>query len=354
MAFASPALAALHAGDRVAINVYNHPELATQATIDSTGHVSVPVAGLVDANGAGTKELAARIVAQLAPYVRRPAVDVQLVSQTQNIFVAGGPGGVLPYLPGETLVGALGALGQTPLPGNGTVSPDQTSAHDLNNGSIDLHRVIVERDGIDSPPVDAAELVAKGEPGTLLQPGDTIKLSFKPVPVEVRGEVKQPGVAHLATTQPLSDAVIQVGGPSDNSGVGYILTRDGERSVITSSSPEYSEPAHPGDSIFVPHAVRVGVLGQVNRPGPVSLNGDNSLVSALYNAGGPGKYGDIRHVEVIHQGTERMYDITEFNHGASSDQNPILADGDTVFVPEGHKIDFPQVFNVIFGLRYLI
>ncbi len=356
---ASAAMATtLHPGDHVSVNVYNHPELAaTSAPLDSTGHVSVPVAGLVDAANISPSQLATRIQQRLSPYVRKPAVDVQLVSQGQNIFVSGGPGGILPYSPGETLAGALAQIQQgVGSPQSGAPDPSQLASRQLQYGSVDTRHVVIERDGHDSAPIDAAGLTAGGNSGPALQPDDTIKLAQKPIAVAVRGDVKQPGVAHLDADEPLSNAVLQVGGADDvSSSVEFVLTRGSTQSVVTTSSPAYRAPAQSGDAIYVPHGERIGVVGQVQKPGNVLLQGDGSLLSALYYAGGPTKYGDIKHVGVIHQGVQQTYDVTKLTHGAP-DANPQLADGDTVFVPEGHKIDFSLLFQGIFAaanLRYL-
>ena len=354
-----PALAAtLHPGDRISITVYNHPELAVPTTtVDSTGRVSVPIAGLVDAANATPAQVGARIADRLSPYVRKVAVDVQLVGQGQNIFVTGGPGGVLTYSPGETLTGALsqiqqggpGGAGVAPAAGAGavtTTSPSVVAAHDFQYGSIDLTHVVINRDGSDLPAIDAAALIASGGPGPALQPDDTIKLHDKPIAVAVRGDVAEPGVAHLDTTEPLSNAIRQVGGADEtNSSVSFVLNRGGTEETVSTSSPEYSEPARPGDSIYVPRAVRIGVVGMVEKPGDVLLRGDRSVLSALYYAGGPTKYGNIKNVGVIHNGVQRQIDVTKLTHGAPGDANPLLADGDTVFVPEGHKIDFSVIFQ---------
>ena len=91
------------------------------------------------------------------------------------------------------------------------------------------------------------------------------------------------------------------------------------------------------------------MLGSVVKPGNQILQGDATLLNALYDSGGPLKYGNLRSVAVIHQGQRKEYDITKLPHGAS-DQNPTLADGDTVFVPEGHKIDFTSVFQALSGI----
>jgi len=342
----------LHPGDKISITVYNHPELSSPvSTVNGTGQISVPVAGLVDGYGITPGALAARIAGRLSPYIRKPAVDVQVVAQGQNIFVSGGPGGVLPYAPGETLSSALAQLQS----GGFTTStdPSQIAAHQLQYGSVDLHRVVIERDGQDLPVVDAAALIAVANPGPRLQPDDIVKLVEKPVAVSVGGEVKQPGVAHLDSFEPLSNALVQVGGTNDaSSSQEFVLTRGGEQKTITTSSPEYSAPAQVGDAIYIPHGQRVSVVGQVYKPGPVLLQGDDSLLSALYYAGGPTKYGNIKSVSVVHAGVEKEYDVTALTHGAPG-QNPQLADGDTVFVPEGHKIDLTIFFQALISLSAL-
>lgn len=366
----SNATTTLHPGDKVGVTVYNHPELAvTSTTVDSTGRITVPLAGLVDASDATPQQVATRVQTRLAPYVRHPAVDIQILSQGQNLFVAGGPGGTYPYTPGETLTGALsqiqsggpagaggGAAGAPAAPTVSSNSPTVVSAHNFQYGSVDLRRVVIERDGVRLAPIDAQNLIAQGQPGPILQPDDTIELRSKPIPVAVRGEVAEPTVAHLDSDEPLSNALRQAGGTNGtSSSISFMLQRDGTEKRITSSSPEYSAPAKPGDVVYVPHAARIGVVGMVEKPGDVSLAGDKTLLSALYYAGGPTKWGDIKHVSVVHDGVQQMYDVTKLTHGAQS-ANPELADGDTVFVPEGHKIDFSQVFAGLVAatnLRYL-
>jgi protein involved in polysaccharide export with SLBB domain len=352
----------LHPGDKISINVYNHPELSspqmTPTVVDASGRVWMPLAGLVDASNSTPEALAQRIVARLSPYVRKPAVDVQLVSQAQSIFVTGVSSGVYPFSPGESLLSALSQVEQsvvptTPSVGGAVTDPSQVAAHELQYGSVELKHVVIERDGQNLPAVDAEALTASGQPGPTLQPDDTIELSYKPVAVTVRGDVHQPGIAHLDPDQPLSDAIHQVGdADSVTAADRFQLTRDGTTIAVTKSSPQYRAPAQNGDVVYVPHGIHVGVVGSVATPGRVLLNGDQTLLSALYYAGGPTKYGDIKHVEVIHDGVQSEMDITRLTHGAPQD-NPVLTDGDTVFVPEGHKIDFGLIFQGIIAGSYL-
>lgn len=211
---------------------------------------------------------------------------------------------------------------------------------------------MIKRDGKNLPVVDVTRLIASGDPGPKLQPDDTIELSEKPIAVTVRGDVRAPGVAHLDRDEPMSNALLQVGDTNAaTSSVQLLLTRGGKEQTITTASPAYREPAQNGDALYVPHGARVGVVGQVTKPGEVLLQGDTTLLSALYYAGGPTSYGDIRYVGVIHNGVQGTYDVTKLTHGASTANNPTLADGDTVFVPEGHKIDFTKFFQILLPAR---
>ncbi|TAM56164.1 hypothetical protein EPN52_15055 [bacterium] len=328
----SPAQAALHPGDQLAITVYNHPELQSNATVDGSGRVSLPLAGQIQAKGLDTQQLERRIVAALQPYVIKPAVDVRLISQNPAIFLAGGPGGSLLYHPGDTLVGALGAV-------------------KVGEG-VDTARVRIDRDGAELGPFDLAALTAKGNGGPVLQPGDTIQLPSKPVAVSVGGAVLHPGFAYVNPGGTLREAIDQVGGPAPNAALTQVvLDRGGSRQALALSGSDLSQPAQNGDRITVPDAAQVEVVGMVTKPGVVMLRNDFTLLSALYQAGGPGQYADIRAVQVLHAGQKKTYDVTALTHGDTS-QDPALTDGDVVFVPEGHKIDWRNLFSSIVTLRW--
>ena len=332
LAVGSPALATLHPGDQLAITVYNHPELQASATIDASGRVSLPLAGQVDAKGLDPSQLAQKIVVALQPYVIKPAVDVRLVSQNPTIFLNGGPGGNLTYRPGDTLVSALAGsqIGQ----------------------GVDITKVKVERDGKVMGPYNLQQLAAAGQGGPALQPGDTIALVNKPVAVKVGGAVQHPGFAYLDPGEPLADAIQQVGGPTQNAAMTQaVLDRDGNRQALALAGTSLQEAAKNGDVLDVPEAAQVEVVGMVGHPGVVTLRNNFTLLSAIYQAGGPGQWADIRKIEVMHAGQKKTYNITALTHGDLS-QDPALTDGDVVFVPEGHKIDFRSVFASIISLRW--
>ncbi|GAC1418369.1 MAG: hypothetical protein NVSMB5_09810 [Candidatus Velthaea sp.] len=362
-ASAVPALAALHAGDKVSVVVYNHPELSTSPTVDAKGGISLPLAGTVVAQGRSTGELAKAIQQRLSAYVRDVAVSVQLDTQSQSIFVSGGPGGTLKYLPGETLTSVIDEL-QLPLqnralttpvnPHDAAPKPVQNGALDLEDGPVDFHHVRVLRDRQTLGPFDLVSLRSSRSTGPALEPNDTIALTDKPVGVRVVGEVLQPGNAHLDPSDNLSRALDQVGGTLGSASLVDIkLQRAGTERTLTLSDAAFSEPAQNGDKLVVPRAPTVDVLGIVEKPGATLLRGNQTLVSAVYYAGGPAKYANLKAVSVTHNGVRKQYDLSRISKGATG-ENPRLYDGDVVLVPQGSTFDVGSIFQAIsvFGLRF--
>jgi len=371
LASMATAEAALHPGDKIDVLVFNHPELSTTAanpaTLDATGNVTLPVAGTVPARGLDPKQLARAIQARLAPYVRDPAVSVQLELQSANIFVAGGPSGTIKYYPGETLTSALDSLQyptvqQTASTSNITVRDRETQsvpnpALDLENGPIDYRRVSVLRGNKTLGPYNLVTMRDAGQPGPALEPDDTIQLVDKPVAVKVIGDVALPGVAHLLTTDPLSTALQQVGGVKATATQEALnLDRDGVTQTLSIGSPTFAAPAQNGDTVVVPRAPRVDVLGTVIKPGETFLPGNQTLIAAIYNAGGPDKFANLTAVQIVRHGVKTQYNMKRIQKG-HMDENPVLQDGDYVFVPQGGTIDAQTIFGVIGaigGLGYLV
>lgn len=361
---AAGARAALHPGDKLDVIVYNHPELSGTRTLDAAGNVSLPVAGTVAALDLEPAQVAERVRARLTPYVRKVAVSVQLAGQGQSVFVTGGPNGVLAYRPGQTLASVaneLQALGPAPLPDGS--DQHAAAAHDLlvrpldlENGALDFHRVGLLRDGRALGWYDLLALREAGQPGPMLMPGDTIQLADKPLAVAVSGDVEKPGTAHLALDEPLAQALNQVGGnAASSSQTGITLIRGGVARTVSLGSAEFGQPAVEGDRLVVPRAPRVDVLGNVTHPGETVLRGNATLVSAIYYAGGPAEFANLKAVEVAHDGRRSTYNLAAIQKGATG-ANPVLADGDVVFVPQGSKFRLSDVWSALgalglFGVR---
>ena len=347
---ASPALAQVHAGDQLQVTVYNHPELSRRVTVGADDTLSLPLAGIVHVRGLETAQIAGRIAGALGSYVKHPAVDVELSGQTASLFVSGGPGGVLKYQPGETLAAALADL-----PGvDGATDPKAPGLAGLARSRVDLHKVGVVRDGASLGTYDALRLSARGQSGPGLLPGDTITLVNKPNTIRVDGAVRRPGFTYLSADEPLADAIDQAGGLTDSAASANVLfQRDGRTDALALGAPTFAQPARNGDMLTVPTAPRVSVVGLVEKPGVFALKTDFSLLNALYQAGGPTRWADLSKVTVTRKGTQTPYNLAALAHGNLT-QNAVLQDGDLVFVPEGHKVDFQPIFQGLLSLLYVL
>jgi protein involved in polysaccharide export with SLBB domain len=148
LACMAPAVASIHAGDQLSVHVYNHPELSSDTVkVDSHGTISMPVVGTVVVAGLEPSAVSRILQIKLAPYLHYPAVDVRSTSESTVIFVAGGPGGVLPYAAGETLATALSDVEKGLQPSQLATNVASTNFTDLLDRSrIDISRVVVIRD----------------------------------------------------------------------------------------------------------------------------------------------------------------------------------------------------------------
>lgn len=83
---------------------------------------------------------------------------------------------------------------------------------------------------------------------------------------------------------------------------------------------------------------RVYVLGKVNKPGPMVLQGPTSVLQALSIAGGLDKFADEKGIKVIRDSGDGMsqvlpVDFRELSSGKSLTTNFRLVAGDTLLVP---------------------
>ncbi len=359
-----PALAEpiVHPGDTIGIDVVNYAAViddsqgrlshlnAGSTVVASDGSISIPVVGTVRVAGRSTREIAAIIEHRLAPFVREPAVTVRLLQQNQLIFLTGATTGTLPYLPGETLSAALGQLReQFEKDFTDVLTPGDKSGGVLSRTAIDLRRITIERDRRVGTPIDGDALLRSGLPGPTLSPGDTLRFASKPIRVAVRGQVGAPGNVYLYSDDSLEQALLGAGGPlSSASTADASLVRNGKSIPISLGGAAMRQAPQDGDTLVVRAAPRVTVVGQVPTPGEIVLKNGASLLSALYLAGGPTKWANVRDIQVVHEGVRQSYNLSGLQHGDLAPNVP-LVDGDVVYVPEGHRIDVAPILQGLAG-----
>jgi polysaccharide biosynthesis/export protein len=100
-------------GDRLRVIVFGQDSLSNTYTVDSVGHVSMPLIGSVSAVGQTTKALESMIAGKLrAGFLREPKVSVE-VEQYRPFFILGEvtTSGQYPFVNGMTVQTAVAIAG---------------------------------------------------------------------------------------------------------------------------------------------------------------------------------------------------------------------------------------------------
>jgi polysaccharide export outer membrane protein len=106
--------------------------------------------------------------------------------------------------------------------------------------------------------------------------------------VTILGQVRSPGSYPIATPRPILDVLALAGGLSDLAQRKVTIQRHASKErvdyVLSNSANaalDANVPVYPGDTVLVPKADVVYVLGDVNRPGGIAIVTNDSKLSAL-------------------------------------------------------------------------
>ncbi|MGD0158056.1 MAG: SLBB domain-containing protein [Terracidiphilus sp.] len=118
---------------------------------------------------------------------------------------------------------------------------------------------------------------------------------LRSIQVFVLGSARQPGVYTIGSLSTLVNALFTSGGPSATGSMRHIeLLRDNKvvtefdvYELLRKGDKSHDAPLLPGDVIYIPPAgPQVAVIGSVNEPGIYEIKGDESVASAVADAGG--------------------------------------------------------------------
>ncbi len=130
------------------------------------------------------------------------------------------------------------------------------------------------------------------------------------------------------------------------------------RSDLTRALAEYVRDPQVTVIVKEFRLLRVTVLGQVERPGQYQLKTGSRLFDAIAAAGGPRQRAALQNVRIYPGG--RVSEPARWKVGnegllfeGDAKENPVLASGETVFVPETRTWDWEKIIIYLTGLKLL-
>jgi polysaccharide export outer membrane protein len=164
--------------------------------------------------------------------------------------------------------------------------------------------------------------------------------------VSVVGEVARPGAFPITTPRTVLDVLSFAGGITNVADRNILIQRHGSKDdaapYFVSNDPKQAVSTqvmvNPGDTVIVPKAGIVYILGDVNRPGGFAMSNNQdhmTLLQALSLAGGvtrAAKQGHARLIRVAEgKSHEEQLNLGEIQKGKLP--NPTLYPGDILYVP---------------------
>lgn len=258
--------------DVIEINVFNQPDLSGRYTVETDGGFSFPLIGRVPAAGRTVEELEDVLRMRLLDgYFRNPRVTAAVAEyRSRQVFVMGevrSPGAY--PLAAETSLIEILALA-------GSLTPQASGA-----------AIVVRAGSGAAPPRDAA-----GEP-----PADNGAYRLPP------------------------DGLADGSPPAEGNEILRVNVRDLEDGDLSRNVT-----LRDGDTIFVPRADMVYVLGEVRNPGSFPISEGMTVLQALSLAGGGTEFAALGRITVV-----RMVDGEPTEVRVQLD-DPVLPD-DTIRVP---------------------
>jgi polysaccharide export outer membrane protein len=185
---------------------------------------------------------------------------------------------------------------------------------------------------------------------------------YAPTLVAVLGEVNSPGRLQMLAPHSLLDVISFAGGETQMAGAKIDVRHEDHGQVTTTSYPYGRDSdgntiadvmVHDGDTVIVPRAGIVYILGQVTRPGGFLMqeNGKLNLAQAISMAMGTTLIASTKHVLIIRRkpdGTYLQFEVAynDMVHGKITP--PQLQSQDVVYVPNSRiKTAFADVQGLL-------
>jgi protein involved in polysaccharide export with SLBB domain len=344
-------------GDIVTVTVWERESLSGTVVIDANGNITLPMPiGSIQVVGQTAMKISQMLTEKIKEYLVNPTVFISISpSEGFNVHVLGEV--ILPsfvQIPeGTTIQEVITKTGGfTPLADLNHIRIIRTEENIADGSKKSFETIIdfeifIKQNDLSANPV--------------LKSDDVLFIPRKPKPEEPEykyiaffGAVNKPGIIEVEDPLPLARAMALAGGISNLASAKdiYILSKS-DKSVSRKNvdfekflkDGDYS--ANPivnlGDMVFVPTKLEkeppfsVNIVGQVVRPGKYPTVKGSRVMDAISEAGGFIDDAVIDKISIMrinsNNTTKETVNIKEYLTSGDLNSNPILMEGDTIFVP---------------------
>jgi polysaccharide export outer membrane protein len=203
---------------------------------------------------------------------------------------------------------------------------------------------------INMTPADAARNIEKAlfEKGLMLHPAVTVSVEqYATQSVSLLGQVRAPGLFPVATPQSIFKVLSLAGGLTELADRNITIERHGDAaqrvkfflSNTSEQALDNSVLVYPGDTVIVPKAGFVYILGDVARPGgyPIATNTSKiTMLEALAMAGSANKTSTTSKVRLIRktaQGNQQEMPVQVAQIEKGQQPDLALQADDVIYVP---------------------
>ena len=341
----------LQKGDVIKITSISAPEITGEYNVSPDGVIVVPYAGTIKAEGKTAKNLTQEVKVLLAQRLKNPEVYVSIVNSTSDIvFVTG-------YIsnPGAVTINNLSNL-TTIIASAGDIVEQAKESNVTSSVVFEIKSLDGSYKEVPYKDMQTCDYTPKY--------GDMINVNIKGrISVNVVGKVNTPGRYTLTDkNSSLMSAVVLAGGFTADADYSKVAIYDlaGKCKIVDMSNyinGQGDDPMFVADNstIIIPELISgITVLGWVNNQGRQVYRPDQTvyLADVIAQAGGgvknKARYNEVYVLRNINgELTKTAYNFNNYKNKGDITGNPILRNGDVVYMPCSLQIDWSQVIGSI-------
>jgi protein involved in polysaccharide export with SLBB domain len=315
----------LAAGDELLIDIFGYSEASYRLKVSPEGFIRIPLVGPVPVNGLSIEQAKKNIISKLGSTVYTniksgsTKVDINLVG-IRSIKV--------------TIIGEATFPGTYTLPSVASVYNALYACSGINpNGSF--RNIQVVRNNITVAKIDVYDYLVNGSKKNdiTLKDNDVIKINTYNIRVELKGEIKKPGIYDVANNENIEKIIEYAGGFNEyayKNKIQVFSNSETDRQISTLKETQIKNTIpKAGDTYIIGKILnrftnRIGIKGSVYRPGEYELKQGMTVLQLIEEADGLREDAFLSRA-IIHRLKNDLspeiiaFDLEQLKNGAAKD-----------------------------------